>query len=150
MQDELETSATSKHEDGSPRTIAASVNPGAANPARAYETAQLDDGALPSPGPNGGAGAVTPAYVYAIGGIEPRFPTLSVEKEFAQATGRAETAGLTDRQALHGVISQRQNRYLVRQLCWVLTVEGLDTYFFIHAIPPILIYWWKHYVPRRV
>src|SRR5215211_5300442 len=55
-------------------------------------------------------------------------PTLSAEKEFAQATGRAETAGLTDRQALHAVLSQRQNRYLVRQLCWVLTVEGLDTY----------------------
>jgi hypothetical protein len=51
-----------------------------------------------------------------------------VEKEFAQATGRAETAGLTDRQALHAVLSQRQNRYLVRQLCWVLTIEGLETY----------------------
>jgi hypothetical protein len=128
MQDEPETSATSAPEDGSPRTIAPSVNPGAANPAPAYETAQVDDGAMPSPRPNGGAGAVMPAYVYAIGRIEPRFPTLSAEKEFAQATGRAETAGLTDRQALQEVLSQRQNRYLVRQLCWVLTVEGLDTY----------------------
>jgi hypothetical protein len=128
MQDEPETSATSAPEDGSPRTIAPSVNPGAANPAPAYETAQVDDGAMPSPRPNGGAGAVMPAYVYAIGRIESRFPTLSAEKEFAQATGRAETAGLTDRQALQEVLSQRQNRYLVRQLCWVLTVEGLDTY----------------------
>jgi hypothetical protein len=51
-----------------------------------------------------------------------------VEKEFAQATGRAGTAGLTDRQALHRVLSQAQNRYLVRQLCWVLTIEGLETY----------------------
>jgi hypothetical protein len=42
----------------------------------------------------------TSAYVYALGRIEPRFPRLSVEKEYAQATGRAETAGLTDRQAL--------------------------------------------------
>src|SRR5215469_11585643 len=25
-------------------------------------------------------------------------------------------------------LGQKQNRYLVRQLCWVLTVEGLDTY----------------------
>src|SRR6516164_8051747 len=41
-----------------------------------------------------------PAYVYALGRIEPRFPSLSVEKEYAQATGRAETAGLTDRQSL--------------------------------------------------
>jgi hypothetical protein len=56
---------------------------------------------MPSPRLNGGIAAATPAYVYAIGRIEPRFPTLSAEKEFAQATGRAETAGLTDRQALH-------------------------------------------------
>jgi hypothetical protein len=51
-----------------------------------------------------------------------------VEKEFAQATGRAGTAGLTDRQALHAVLTQRPNRYLARQLCWVLTIEGLETY----------------------
>jgi len=70
----------------------------------------------------------TPAYVYALGRIEPRFPRLSVEKEYAQATGRAETAGLTDRQALLTVLSQPENRYLARQLCYVLTIEGLDTY----------------------
>jgi hypothetical protein len=45
-------------------------------------------------------GSATTSYVYAIGRIEPRFPLLSVEKEFAQVTGRAETAGLTDRQAV--------------------------------------------------
>ena len=71
---------------------------------------------------------VARTHVYAIGRIEPRFPALSVEKEFAQAIGRAETASLTDRQALHAVLSERPNRYLARQLCWVLTVEGLDTY----------------------
>jgi hypothetical protein len=69
-----------------------------------------------------------PSYVYAIGRIEPRFPLPSVEKEFAQATGRAETARLTDRQAFQSVLSQRQNRYLARQLCWVMTIEGLETY----------------------
>jgi hypothetical protein len=70
----------------------------------------------------------TSAYVYALGRIEPRFPRLSVEKEYAQATGRAETAGLTDRQALQAVLSKPENRYLARQLCYVLTIEGLDTY----------------------
>jgi hypothetical protein len=70
----------------------------------------------------------TSAYVYALGRIEPRFPRLSVEKEYAQATGRAETAGLTDRQALQTVLSKPENRYLARQLCYVLTIEGLDTY----------------------
>jgi len=70
----------------------------------------------------------TSAYVYALGRIEPRFPRLSVEKEYAQATGRAETAGLTDRQALQTVLSKPENRYLARQLCYVLTIEGLETY----------------------
>jgi len=58
-----------------------------------------------------------------------------VEKEFAQATGRAETIGLTDRQALHTVLSQRQNRYLARQLCYVLTIEGLETYILVPRDP---------------
>jgi hypothetical protein len=83
---------------------------------------------------NGGATA-TPNYIYAIGRIEPRFPRPSVEKEFAQATGRAETAGLTDRQAVQKVLSQRQNRYLARQLCWVMTIEGLETYMLIPRDP---------------
>lgn len=68
------------------------------------------------------------SYVYAIGRVEARFPNLAAEKEFAQATGRADTAGKTDQQAFHEVLSQRQNRYLVRQLCWVLTVQGMETY----------------------
>jgi len=83
---------------------------------------------MPAPRAYGETGVATPAYVYAIGRIEPRFPTLSAEKEFAQATGRAETAGLSDRRALHAVLSQRENRYLARQFCWVLTIESLDTY----------------------
>ena len=77
--------------------------------------------------PDGGEMA-TYAYVYVLGRVEPRFARLAVEKELAQASGRAETAGLTDRQALYAVLSQRPNRYLARQLCYVLTIEGLETY----------------------
>ena len=73
--------------------------------------------------------------VYAVGRIEWRFPTAAIEKEFAQATGRAETTGMTDRQALHAVLSQRQHRYLVRQLCWVLTIAGLETYILVPRDP---------------
>jgi PatG Domain len=80
-------------------------------------------------------GATSTSFVYAIGKIEPRFPGRSVEKEFAQATGRAETAGLTDWQALHKVLSHRQNRYLARQLCWVMTIEGLETYILVPHDP---------------
>jgi hypothetical protein len=61
---------------------------------------------------------------------------MALEKEFAQATGRAETTGLTDRQVAHTVLSQRQNRYLARQLCYVLTIEGLETYL-LHPRDPM-------------
>ena len=73
-------------------------------------------------------GAKALSYVYAVGRVEARFPNLAAEKEFAQATGRADTAGKTDQQTFHAVLSQRENRYLARQLCWVLTVQGLETY----------------------
>ena len=75
--------------------------------------------------PNG-AGMVS--YVYAIGRVEALFPNLAAEKEFAQATGRTDTAGKTDQQAFHTVLSKRENRYLIRQLCWVLITQGLETY----------------------
>jgi len=73
-------------------------------------------------------GTASSSYVYALGQIGTRFPRPSVEKEMAQATGRAETAGHTDQQAFHDVLSRRENRYLVRQLCWVLSIHGLETY----------------------
>jgi hypothetical protein len=68
------------------------------------------------------------ADVYAVGRITARFPRLSVEKEFAQASDRAETAGQTDQQVFHNILSQAENRYLARQFCWVLTIQGMDTY----------------------
>jgi cyclic patellamide precursor peptide PatG len=76
-----------------------------------------------------GQGVVSPpTYVYALGRIEPRFPRLSIEKEFAQATATKDAKGLTERQAMYAALSKPENRYLVRQLCWVLTIEGLETY----------------------
>jgi hypothetical protein len=69
-------------------------------------------------------------YVYALGRIMARFSSMGIEKEFAQATGRSgkEIVGLMDQKALHKVLSHKENRYLVRKLCWVLTIEGIDTY----------------------
>jgi hypothetical protein len=81
------------------------------------------------------AEAGSPAFVYALGQVEPRFPSLALEKEFAQATGRGETEGLSDRQALQAVISEPQNRYLARQLCWVFLIEGLETYILVPREP---------------
>jgi hypothetical protein len=76
----------------------------------------------------GAPGYQARSYVYALGRIEPRLPSLAVEKEFAQAAGRTETQGKTDRETLQAVLLARENRYLARQLCYVLTVQGLETY----------------------
>jgi len=76
-----------------------------------------------------------PSYVYAIGRVEARFTNLAAEKEFAQATVRTDTAGKTDQQTFHAVLSQRENRYLVRQLCWVLSIQGLETYLLLPRDP---------------
>ena len=76
----------------------------------------------------GGGGSSVPSYVYALGNIVARFPSIGIEKEFAQATGRGDTAGLTDQKTFQTMLSQRQNRYLARKVCWILTIEGLETY----------------------
>ena len=76
-----------------------------------------------------------PAWIYALGRVEPRFPRISVEKEFAQALGREKTTDLTDRQALQAALSKAENRYLVRQLCWVMTIGGLETYILLPRDP---------------
>ena len=87
-------------------------------------------------GCGGANGDGPPIFVYALGRIKPQFPRVSVEKEFAQATGRGETAGLTNGESLQKILSDRQNRYLARQLCWVFTIEGQDTYL-LHARDPL-------------
>src|SRR5579884_923060 len=83
------------------------------------------DGAADS---NDSESASVPSYVYALGRVEARFPRVSLEKEFVQAAGRGPAKGQTDRQMFQSVIAERKNRYLARQLCWVLTIQGLDTY----------------------
>ncbi|MBV8539429.1 MAG: hypothetical protein JO268_02510 [Pseudonocardiales bacterium] len=68
-----------------------------------------------------------PSYVYALGRVQARFPSLAVEKEFAQVAAHTKVEGLTDRETVYSVLSQRANRYLARQMCWVFTVEELES-----------------------
>lgn len=82
-----------------------------------------------------GYGTAAPSHVFAIGRVEMRFPTVAVEKEFAQAAGRALTKGLTDRAAAHAVLSERTNRYIARHVCWVFTISGLETYILVPRDP---------------
>lgn len=125
---EVQTVAAPPVRDAAPACVASSVQPAAAavspQACSTCGTASVAKG-----------GAVLPTYIYAIGRIEARFPRPSVEKEFAQVVGRAHTSGLTDRQAFQTILSQRQNRYLARQLCWVMTIEGLETYILVPRDP---------------
>jgi hypothetical protein len=75
------------------------------------------------------------SYVYAIGRVEARFPNLGAEKEFVQAAKGTHTAGKTDQQTFHAVLSKRENRYLVRQLCWVMSIQGLESYLLLPRDP---------------
>jgi hypothetical protein len=114
--------------EGSPNAAAAEVIASSGNRPRQAISPQAGTAPCPTCGAGAGPNGGDPSYVYALGRIEARFPSPAVEKEFAQATGRTKTSKQTDREAFHAVLSQRENRYLVRQLCWVLTIQGLETY----------------------
>jgi len=76
-----------------------------------------------------GAG-MSPAtvFAYAIGRVEPRFPSIGVEKEVAQAAGARESRGALDRELLSQVLEESENRYLADQLCWVFVAQGIDAF----------------------
>jgi len=59
----------------------------------------------PCPTCAGVGGSMSVSFVYALGRVEARFPTLAAEKEFAQAAGRADTSGQTDREVFQAVLS---------------------------------------------
>jgi hypothetical protein len=121
-----EQSPTNPSDTSNDASVARVSTRPAPSPPPQVRPAQVGPGPCPTCGI--AASPTSPSYVYAMGTIEARFPRPSVEKEFAQATGRAETAGRTDQQVFHEVLSKRENRYLGRQLCWVLTVQGLEAY----------------------
>jgi hypothetical protein len=88
-----------------------------------------------APQEEGSGGPSAPPYVFAVGRVQARIPSLGVEREYAQARrayvqdrSQRETAGLNDQEVFHAVLSERTNRYLVRQLCFVVEIEKIDTY----------------------
>ena len=122
--------------DDQPMDEAVGPEPGAAEPVGlepAGAATAAGSGVAPAcgcrgPGDGGGREPAPPSYVYALGQIDFRFPSVGVEKEIAQNAGRAETKGMTDRETVHHLISQPENRYLARQLCYVLSIQGIETY----------------------
>ncbi|HVE77697.1 MAG TPA: hypothetical protein VNA89_02490 [Gemmatimonadaceae bacterium] len=118
---------------------APSARQGLAAPGRAVVVPQQSGNAsCPTCNGNGGGvenaaaesevGQATYPFVFALGRIEARFPTLGIEKEFNQAIGGAQNSGLTNQQVLQATFEDRRYRYIARQMCWVLTIEGVETY----------------------
>jgi len=133
-QTELNEQSTNRTGGANVQTIAPSAN-GSAETARDPQVRPAACATCGASADSNGNGSAAPSYVFAIGKVEMRFPTLAVEKEFAQATGRANTKGLPDRAAAQAVLSDRSNRYIVRQLCWVFTIEGIETYILVPRDP---------------
>ncbi|MFF6772561.1 hypothetical protein ACFY8W_03255 [Streptomyces sp. NPDC012637] len=81
-----------------------------------------------SPGGEEGDGGTTLGYVYALGRVHALFPDLSVQHEYFQAAGAGGRTDSTDAEALYRVLSDPENRYIARQMCFVLSVEGVETH----------------------
>ena len=112
-------------ENAQPRAAAPhSVSPAAAISPQACSscgTAQAANGGMP----------VSPPCIYVIGHIEPRFPLLSLEKEARQAIARSGPSKENDREVMAKLLRDPANRYIVRRLCWVLSVQGVETYILV-------------------
>lgn len=67
-------------------------------------------------------------WVYAIGQVGTRCLTEGVERELRQAMGGDDPLDLANLAKFRKTLTRPENRYLVRELCWVLTVDGIDSY----------------------
>lgn len=72
-----------------------------------------------------------PPCIYVLGHIEPRFPQLSIEKEARQVIARGGGGKDSDREVMARLLRDSANRYLVRRLCWTLSVQGVETYILV-------------------
>jgi hypothetical protein len=116
---------------------AAGVDPSALRPSTEPKAGVVSPQACATCGATPAANAASPTLplpppcIYVIGHIEPRFPLLSIEKEARQITARAGASKDTDREVMAKLLREPANKYLVRQLCWVLSVFDVETYILI-------------------
>jgi hypothetical protein len=74
--------------------------------------------------------------------VDPRFPTVAVEKEALGAMAEVGTVGLSNDAALQKVLGAPEYAYLVREMCFVLLVQKLETYILVPRNPqdyPMLV-----------
>ncbi|MFD5326049.1 hypothetical protein [Streptomyces sp. NPDC127092] len=121
------------------------LDPEGFRPARPAETAapaavpvtQASCGCATDASPGGGAddGDTSLGYVYALGRVHALFPDLSVRHEYFQAAAAGGRTDSTEADALYRVLSDPENRYIARQMCFVLSVEGVETHILKPADP---------------
>lgn len=78
------------------------------------------------------------SYVYAIGRVVHRFPNKSLEMELGQAIGLmagAQTTNLTHPEVVHKALVDPNNRYISRNICFVLTIQDIETYILVPSDP---------------
>lgn len=69
-----------------------------------------------------------PTYIYAIGKILVKYPNTSVEKELMMAAKELGVEGKTEEEIQYEVLSNPKFRYLRRMICWVMKIDGVETY----------------------
>jgi len=69
--------------------------------------------------------AVAGGYVYAVGRLHARFPSLGAEREYAQLTG-ADPDAVVHTGQLKDALAVAEHRYLARQMCWVFSGPTAD------------------------
>ncbi|WP_217177305.1 hypothetical protein [Streptomyces sp. AC495_CC817] len=116
-----------------PAAPATSFDPDDARPAPAESGVTQACCGCAGSGAHGGGGTergrdTTPGYVYVLGQVRAVFPDLSVQHEFSQVAAAGGARDPSDADTVHRVLSAPENRYLARQMCYVLSVQGLDTY----------------------
>jgi len=67
-------------------------------------------------------------FVYAVGHLTARFPTLGVEKEFTQLIEATPSTALVEIDQLKAVLQEPESRYLGRHLCWVFVTQHVDAF----------------------
>jgi hypothetical protein len=93
--------------------------------------------ALPEPCPTCAttafASSAESPYVYVIGEIDWRFPNTSLEKEFQQVRADTPVARLNQYEIEKKIL--KDNRYLARQVCWVMRSQTVETYILLPRDP---------------
>jgi len=105
-------------------------------PAVAVPAPSIPDLAAQMPCPNCGSpgwiasspGVGAAPFIYSYGRIEPRIPSVGVEKELVQFGTRLERSGVDDLAFLHAILAESEAGYLARQLCWVFVGYDRDLF----------------------